>query len=562
MKALLFIIFACFFLNIFSQEGKKVQFVGGARSLISHSDFTSNIADTVTAPTKSGGYALIDLGFKINPNENTEILGMFRIKNEFGGFYGAGVTFDIRQLHVKGVAGKVLRYQLGNIDYKLTPYTFYNHNIDLLVQSIGINKIKEEVLNYESFYKNNNWRQQGAATDFAVQFPKIIKEVKFNGFITRLNPSATNVLERLYGGGNILLKQSKYLNLGFNHVRVFDLLQTANNNNAYRNTVNSISYELSTVGEKINYSVDGESGISNSFSTQNLEGKLSDYFIHVKGQVSFKSLGLKLKLAYMDNGPDFRSFGAQSKRVDFNQVNSFYERYTNSQILRPLSYYDLYNDPLLYSSSISTKLMDYNPSINNALPYGIATFNRQGFYTGINYTDARKIISADATFYQLGEIRGQGTTQLRSFSYLTSTVSFNLSNWMHWKKKQVFQIGLAYQKTNRKSEFSFEQVNLTSLTTNLGFELEFLPDLYLLGSAFLFSSKGTELIPERNTEENIIFFNEYIVDGRELNLSSGIKFNFSKEVYIAAVFESNKNNFNSENPYKYNQILLYYIMKF
>ena len=63
-------------------------------------------------------------------------------------------------------------------------------------------------------------------------------------------------------------------------------------------------------------------------------------------------------------------------------------------------------------------------------------------------------------------------------------------------------------------------------------------------------------------QENIINFNEYLVDGREINLSSGIKFNFSKEVYVAAVYESNKNNFSAENPYKYNQILLYYIMKF
>ena len=69
-------------------------------------------------------------------------------------------------------------------------------------------------------------------------------------------------------------------------------------------------------------------------------------------------------------------------------------------------------------------------------------------------------------------------------------------------------------------------------------------------------------MPIRTPEGIIINFNEYLVDGREINLSSGIKFNFSKEVYLAAVYESNKNNFSAENPYKYNQILLYYIMKF
>ena len=68
MKALLFIILFSIGLSAFTQEGKKVQFVGGARSLISQSDFTSNKfgstcypEDTVTAPKTTGGYALIYL---------------------------------------------------------------------------------------------------------------------------------------------------------------------------------------------------------------------------------------------------------------------------------------------------------------------------------------------------------------------------------------------------------------------------------------------------------------------------------------------------------------------
>ena len=45
-------------------------------------------------------YALLDLGIKINPNSKTEILGMFRINNKFGGFWGGGVSFDVRQLYI------------------------------------------------------------------------------------------------------------------------------------------------------------------------------------------------------------------------------------------------------------------------------------------------------------------------------------------------------------------------------------------------------------------------------------------------------------------------------
>ena len=71
--------------------------------------------------------------------------------------------------------------------------------------------IKEDVVNYESFYNNNNtWRQQGAAINFSLIFPKIIDEMDFNGFITRLNPSNfNNIMDRLYGGGNVVIKKQK-----------------------------------------------------------------------------------------------------------------------------------------------------------------------------------------------------------------------------------------------------------------------------------------------------------------------------------------------------------------
>jgi hypothetical protein len=551
--------------SAFAQEGKKVQFVGGARSLLSHSDFTSktDAEDTVTARKMTGGYALLDLGFKINPNATTEILGMIRIKNDFGGFWGSGVNFDVRQLYVKGVAANVLRYQIGNIDYKLSPYTFYNHNADMLVQSTASLKIKEDIVNYESFYKNNTWRQQGAAADFALKFPKVIQEMKFNGFITRMNPTnMTNILERFYGGGNITIVQSKYFTIGGNHVSVFDLKQTAASNDAYRNSVSTGTFASGMEFDKIKFGIDGETGFSNSFSSQDNEGKLSDYFVNAKLNVEAKKLGIKFNLGYMDNGADFRSAGAQSKRVDYNQVNNYYDRYTNAQIVRPLSMYDLYNDPTLYTSSINTGIMAYNPSINNALPYGTATFNRKGIYSTLSYEDKKKIVAVSATYYKLSEIRGQGTLNLKSFDYLKGNLVFDVSNLLKWKLKQIINVGVAYQNTQRKSDLSFEKISLKSTTMNVGVELEIVKDLSILGNAFMFSSVGNELLPVRNDKGEIINFNPYIVDGQELNISAGLKFNFSKDVYLACLYEQNKNNFNTLNPYNIKQLMLFYVMKF
>lgn len=547
----------------FSQSGKKVQFVGAARSVLSRSDFTSDDTDSLTAPKSSGGYALVDLGIKINPNKQTEILGMFRIRNDFGGFYGGGVTFDVRQLYVRGVAKNILRYQIGTIDYKLTPYTFYNHNADILTRSSGTMAIKEDVFNYESFYKRNTWRQQGASINFALQFPKVVKQIEFNGFIARLNPTNfANVLERLYGGGNMVITQGKHLMLGVNHASIFDLQGTAIDSNAFTNSVSTLTYDVSFGDDKMSYGIDGESGISSKGFSQDEENKLTDFFIHTRGYLNLPGKGIALDLGYMDNGADFRSYGAQSKRINYNQQNNFYNRYTNDQVLRPVSVYDIYNDPTLISNGITAGIMSYNPAVNNALPYGIATFNRRGGYLGVSYKDKKKVVEVDAKYYFLTEVRGQGTTALKSFNFSNINADFSLSNLMDWKKDLSVHGGLSHQLTTRTGDFTFEEVNLNSLTLNMGLEIEVIDDLFVMGNYFLLNSKGVDQLPVRDSDEGIINYEEFRVDGVESNIAAGLRFDFSETIYLAAMYEWNTNNFVIDSPYQFNQLSIYYVMKF
>jgi hypothetical protein len=547
--------------QLFAQIGKKVQFVGGARSLLSHSDFHS-ADDTVTAPKRTGGYALLDLGFKINPNEATEILGMVRIRNDFGGFWGGGVSFDVRQLYVRGVVADIVRYQIGNIDYKLTPYTFYNHNPDMLVANTGTMGIKEGVVNYESFYKNHTWRQQGASVNFALQFPKVIQEIEFNGFITRLNPSSTNVLERLFGGGNVVFKQSKYVDLGVNYVSIFDLKGTALDSNVYANNVTSFTYDLHLPKEKFVVGIDGESGFSRAQQSLFPEKDLNDYFVHARAYFNLTKKDLKLDLGYMDNGADFRSFGAQSKRVDYSLLNNFYNRYTNQQIIRPVSMYDLYNDPMLYNKGITAGIMDYNPVISNVLPYGIATFNRQGGYLGVSYSDKKKIIETNGKFYYLSEVRGQGTTNLRKFMMGQASASLHFENLAGWKKKLVLNAGVCYQNTSRSGEFVFQQVKLNSTTLSAGIEGEIIKKLFLMGNVMMVQGKGNEQSPVRDADGVIINYTPFNVNGMETNISGGIRFDFSEKILFAVLYEYNKNNFVVNNPYEYKQLSILYVMKF
>ena len=563
MKALLSIFFFSLALFSFAQKGKKVQFVGGARSIISNMDLTSSVEDTVTPGKTSGGYALIDLGFRINPNASTEILGMVRINNALGGFWGSNVAFDVRQLYVRGVAGKVVRYQIGNIDYKMTPYTFYNHNPDMLLSGIGTLKIKEDILNYESFYsRNNTWRQQGAAVDFGLAFPKIVNDIKFNGFITRLNPSnLANIFERFYGGGNIVVEQSKYFTLGLNHASIFDMKETAASENPYKNAVSTVTFEGKFDKENWKVGLAGEAGTSSAGYAQD-SSQLQDFFSNTKAYLELKDLGLKFSLGYMDNGADFRSAGAQSKRINYNQLNSFYSRYTNNQIDRGLSMYDLYNDPALYSSSITTGIMDYNPAINNALPYGTASFNRQGIYTEIQYQDTAESITLEAKYYNLSEIRGQGTTLLKKFNFLQTTAIVDLKKMFNMKKELGVEVGYSYQRTSRPSEIEFESVSLKSASVSIGAQYELVSKLFLMANVYHFESSGNDLLPIRNANEDIISFAPFSANNYENYYAAGLKFNFTDDMFLSAFYESNLNNGNGLTPYTLNQLMIVYSLKF
>lgn len=554
------------FLSLGQATTKKVEFVGAARSEMSQLGLSTDatVNDTVTPGKISSGHALIDLGVKITPNSSTEILGMIRINNAFGGFWGSGVTFDVRQLYVRGVVANAFRYQIGNIDYKLSPFTCFNHDADRLIPVTGVQRIKQDIVDYETFHtKNNTWRQQGAAVDFGVNFSTFVESIKFNGFIMRLNPSNLgNVFERFYGGGNMIVTQSKYFSIGINHASAFDLIGSATAANAYRNNVSTVTYQLTGATKKWKALLAGETGISSSFYTNTTENSLSDFFIDGKLSIAHKPTKLRADVGYLNVGADFRSIGAQSRRVDFSRQNTVYERYTNDQVVRPLSTYDLFQNNVLYNNSIAPGLAKHNVAYNNVLPYGKATFNRKGVYTSVGFTDSTGIFNAQVDGYFLSEIRGQGTLNLRKFSLVKGTTSVNIHKLLKWKKDVVFTAGAAYQETKRSSDFVFERIQLASLLYNAGIDLEFADQFHVMLGINSFQVKGNESIADRDENDVVVNFNEIHLNGNERIYSTGIKYDFSDKIFLTAMVDWFYFNYQDTTPYKMNQFMIIYSMKF
>lgn len=553
--------------NLYSQNEKKIQFVGTARSILNNDDILVK-DDTITSKSNMGGYALIDLGVNIFPNKNTEVLGMIRIKNQLGGFYGAGVTFDVRQLYIKGIISNVVRYQLGDINYKLTPFTFYNNDYDDLMQHPQVFNIQKDIVNYETFYKNNTWRQQGAALDFSLEFSKFLKEIKFNGFINRINITDFNTVpDRFFTGGNIGIQQSKNVFVGINYVSLFDLSGTSQNNSGFNNNVSSINYEVKFDKDNlVETRLFGETGLSNSgYSNDTSAPKLNDFFINMGISNLLKASHLKFSLSYLNVGPNFRSAGAQSKRLNYNNTPSFYDRYTNQQSLRSIGLFDLIRDEKLYNRSINSDgLMAYNPAYNNAMPYGIATFNRQGINAKVNFNDPKKIFNLEIETYILKELIGQGTTKLKSFKIIKTNAELNLKKLISIENNFKITAGFSFQSSIRNSETNYEEINLNSAIVNSGIEFELYKNIDILAGFIYNQAKGNEILPSRNIYSEVIDFNEYNINIKELMLGGGLRYRFSDKIYLAALYQNydNSNKLNSQFSYSMNQFIIIYNMKF
>jgi hypothetical protein len=566
-KNILFFLFFLALNTAFAQQKRTVDFVGGARSLMTNNEITvqDSITDTTTIKKNTGGYALLDLGVNIKPNKSTEILGMFRIRNGFGGFWGSGVTFSVRQLYLKGVIGDVVRYQLGDMNLKQTPFTLYNHNADRIDSLPAVFAMQQQVVQYEQFFQKNTWRQQGANVDFGLKFAKYIHELDVSGYITRLQATDFgSVPDRLMGGGTVTLAQSKHLKAGFNGFYVFDLKGTTPDTNYYQNTVQTLNLAYANDVKNLHFEVKGEAGRGSVSTTKDLEASsLNDYFIHAYAKIGLIKQHISLTGGYLDVGPDFRSIGAQSKNVNYTGTPNFYNRYGNAQQNRPIGLFDFITNDNLYNSGVSTAMPAINPVYNNVLPFGIATFNRAGAFAKLAY-HSPKGITINAEHYSLSEIRGQGTFQLKNFTQNKISSEFEINKMDGFKRRLKFQLGANYQTTDRKSGFEGENVKLTSLQYNAGFELEILPKIDLLTGIVAMQTKGNDFIADRNEFTSIVNFTNENYDLSQQIIAGGLRCRFSEKVYLTAMYQTTKyDDALKSNPnYGFQQFSVLYNMLF
>jgi hypothetical protein len=556
------------FVSAQEKDLRKVVFTGAARGLYYGDRIGQEEEDSITIPRMNSGHTLVDLGMNIRPNRNTEIQGMVRVRNDYGGFWGSGVSFDIRQLYIKGVAGGVVRYQLGDINYKLSPYTLSNTQQEIITQGPVVFQQQTRLMNYDNFYAaDSSWRQQGAAAEFGLQFAKYLKELQFHTVATRVRTTDFgSINDRLFAGYNVNLVQSNFFEVGVNHVTLFDIEGTSHNLSTFHNPVTTGTLLLKKDFSNWKMKVNVEAGTSKTYyekfeGSPETKGKIFD----AKWIAANTSKGFSIDAGWKYISSDFRSPGAQTKRVNYNYQPTSFGRITNDQVVRNLTAFDLMRESNAYNRQLSSNLMLTQPKYDNITPYGTATPNRQGLTVNAKYINPTQLFEIAATQLMLQETRGEGTLLPRKFMRSEVKATTHLSKIIGSKDK-LFDLTVRFRNdnTSREAEENVRAVDLSTQILSVGMEYEFWENWDVMLGLQQITFNGFDYTAVRNNFSEIYNFKEYQTDGKEFMQAAGLRYRFSDKSSLSVNLSNFKNTdaFDATQNYSVRQFMLLYQMNF
>jgi hypothetical protein len=560
------------------EDGPKLQFNGLGRTFINQTGIDGDILenDTLTPRGLTDGEFLLDLQINATPNDKTEIQSILRLRNEFGGFFGAGMTVEVRELWARGIIGNVVEYRVGDMDLERTPYTLFNFQEEGTINEPSAFQPQKELIYYEQFYNRpNSRRYQGGSFDFGLQFTEGIRDMDVNAFLARIRGTDFIAIPtRLVSGADIQFSTYRFskdlgskADFGFNLVHTFDDLNSGEANTGIRNTVGSFSFDLTVLENKDKaVHVLGETGLSwlENKNDSVLFYESDDSFLDIGASLVLKPQKLKFQASFVDVGPEFFSMAAQSRRIDYNAEKRYFNRAGEGQEVRPVSLFDISRDPAIYTFELSDQLMAYDPRFTNTFPYGKATPNRRGVNLGADYGMEGQKLEArlDASF--MSEIRGQGTEELKNFALVKAAATLNIDQYIGWNNGLHFTFGYQFEQTSRGGN-EFEEVDLTSNLIELGFEAELFKDFEVLLGAKMLVAEGSDYVP-RISEFNIVedFPGRTVVDDTETLLAGGIRYNFKEGIYVTLQyhwFDAQTETDNFAN-YRIDQVFVLYTMNF
>ena len=560
--------------HLHAQVNENIWFDGLSRSYFARDALDkSTTDDTISAKNTSNGYNLLDLNTHVNPINNIEIFAQLRIKNSFGSFFGSGTEINVRQLKLKGTIIDKIRFSVGDLFLKQTKFTLYNYDEEISDYENDMLKPYRDIIHYENFYTENRWRLHGIQTDFSYNFDRYIRSLSFDFFVTR--PRGSNQINEttyssdlLLSGGSVISEINKRLIFSCNYINLFEVASSGTKNISLRNPVHDISLMHHYSNDKHRIEQKLQTGFSQRYWLHTeLENGIADsisndtkgMYFELDNKYIKKDSSLTITVGYRYVDPNFRSGGAQTRRLGYASGNSntIYPIYTNMSLRRPISMFDLLSDYRLYNQDLSSILMTFNPIYSNVLPYGVATPNRTGVYLKARINNKNKLFLSKINAGLYKEIIGQGTFEKRHFGLLKAMFTINLHKSFNWEKEFSLSTSTESEVTSRGGD-PISSLNLFSHQLNTSLNAELAKKFFIQTSYKQFNANGNEFLTQRDNFGKITNFTLTQVNQKDHILSLGLLYKFRENVYANLQYNLWGTTFADQDylDYNYNRLIL------
>ena len=516
-----------------SQVKSKLWYDGNSRVIFNRDALEGTIKDIDTVSTRSngGGSTVLDLGFHFTPVDDIEIFSEIRLKNDFGGMWGNKSVVELRRLSAKGIVNNKIAFSIGDIYLKQTKFTLYNYEQELSQYDPSVFKFYRDYVNYENYYQSNYHRLQGLQTNFSFNMYNFIEQLDFDAFTARVRGVEwLGKPELLMLGGSAMVRLSNKINLGSHYVNTFEVLSSSNGTVAYYNPVlnTQISYSGSVNDNPYKMLLEGgfsKRGWDGDSLAPEVKGNFMQASLHSKRINGELDLGFR----YVDS--DFRSMGAQTRRIQYNNSTTTYPYYSNNYTQRKVSLLDVMSDPNVYNKNLSTSLMSYNPMYSSVTPYGDATPNRIGFTAKISNINITDFFSTNIQTQYFSEVIGQGTTQKRMLNKSALQSMLLLNKLLSTKKSLILEGSMNLETVNRAGE-DFEKIDFTSILYSGSISYELIKNFKIIAGAKVFYAEGNEFIADRDKYDQINDYSNHIYDSKETILIAGLQHHFTEDIYF------------------------------
>ncbi len=550
----------------FSQLQPSFSLNGLGRSYIINNTLTGDIMnnDTKTHDKGIGGYNLFDLQNNIGVDSIFQASATYRVRGEFGGFFGSNTSMTFRQFKLSGKI-KNVKYEIGDIRVQMSPFTVYNYNDMYQPYETEIFALRRSISEYENLNKGNGWLLQGAQIQDHFAFKNW--GLGAYGFAARTSPTnEMNSSDRLLTGARLNAFFGNNLSVAANYVGLNDI-DVESTVYSYHNQVETGEIKYSNKNLFINF----EGGNSNTNNSHLVMGKAdtsvksNDYFADFTSQYKVENTGITLSINADYVGPYFSNPAAQTRRIIDGNTPSLFKMVHDATTARTAILFDRLTSEQVYNARINSVLSPYLHEYNNALPYGKATPNRTGASFIIASDTSMKNIHFEVGVDYLSEIFGEGTTERRTFLVTKGAALLELGKMMELKRKLNVSVNARMENTHRANDLSGGgSVQLSNLLVDAGISYEIVKKLDILTGVKLLNAKGNEFNAVRNVYNVITNSTAVNINSNEMILSAGLQVRVSPKQAFTAQYNyvNYQNKIGANNSYLVSQLFISYTGKF